>query len=618
MIASDALSRYTDQLAPLSAYDGAPEAFWSAYLAAVGGVLAPRRLLLLVSTPDQGWQAIAQWPETAPDQAIDADVAMQLIPLAQAKEIALARDAKGGVIGLALDLPDAPVPRRQKAVLVALLDAGRDHGDSETLLLSWAALVAQIPAHYSQRRLLAAQPQVEPQGAEKAERLHDLVQLAIQLGQESRFMRMAFVLCNELAARYQCDRVSLGWVKGPYVALVAVSHTEKFDPRSSASRALEALMEEALEQEAVLAYPAPEGGRLITRAHQKHADQMGHPFLLTLPVSRADQAEAVVTLERQGQALSAAQTWEIQLLLALVARGLVDLHQSERWWGDRLAQDIRHWAQDLLGPRHTWWKLLGAGALSFFLASLVLPWSYRVDAGLAIRSKDLLFMPAPFDGYLRSVHVNVGDRVEAGAVLVELDTRDLLLEASMAQSELQRAARETEKAQGARQLADMQISYARQQQAEARLNLIRHQLENAQVRAPFSGIVTEGDLKKNLGAPLRKGDLLVKLAQAEESFIEIEIDQADVHLVQVGTRGEFALVGRPDQKFDLVIDRVDPASVSREGRTVYLARAQAQGPAQTWWRPGMGGTAKLDAGDRSLLWVMTHRTVRFLREFFWV
>jgi multidrug resistance efflux pump len=219
---------------------------------------------------------------------------------------------------------------------------------------------------------------------------------------------------------------------------------------------------------------------------------------------------------------------------------------------------------------------------------------------------------------LRSVHVNVGDRVAAGAVLVELDTRDLLLEASMAQSEFQRAARETEKAQGARQLADMQISFARQQQAEARLNLIRHQLDNAQVRAPFSGIVTEGDLKKNLGAPLRKGDLLVKLAQAEESFIEIEIDQADVHLVQVGTRGEFALVGRPDQKFNLVIDRVDPASVSREGRTVYLARAQAQGPAQAWWRPGMGGTAKLDAGDRSLLWVMTHRTVRFLREFFWI
>ena len=618
MIASDALSRYSDELAPLAQFDGAPEAFWSAYLAAVGRLLAPRRLLLLVSSPEQGWQAVAQWPETAPDQAIDADVAMQLIPLAHSTELALARDAQGDVIGLALDLPGAPLARRQQGMLVALLDTSRDAPAAESLLLSWATLAAQVPALYHQRRQEGSAPVGEPQGADKAQRLHDLVLLAIQLGQETRFMRLAFDLCNELAVRYQCDRVSLGWVKGPYVELVAVSHTEKFDPRSSASRALEAVMEEALEQDAVLVYPAPEGSRLITRAHQKHAEQMGHPHVLTLPVNRGDRAEAVLTLEHQGQALTPAQTWEIQLVLELVARALADLRERERWLGERLAEDIRRWAQGLLGPRNTGWKLLGGGALCFLLAAMVLPWAYRVDAGLSIRSKDLLFMPAPFDGFLRSVHIEVGDRVEAGSLMVELDTRDLLLEASMAQAEDQRAAHEPEKAQGARQLAEMQISYARQQQALARLNLIRHQLDNAQVRAPFAGIVTEADLKKNLGAPLRKGDLLLKLAQADESFIELEIDQADVHLVQVGSRGEFALVGRPDQKFNLVIDRVDPASVTREGRTVYLARAHVEGSAQSWWRPGMGGTAKLEAGDRSLLWVMTHRTVRFLREFFWI
>lgn len=619
MIASDALSRYSDELAPLALFEGTPEAFWSAYLAAVGRLLDPRRLLLLVSSPEQGWQAVAQWPEMAPDQAIDADVAMQLIPLARSTELALARDPQGSIMGMALDLPGAPLGRRQQAILVALFDPARNvSSETESLLLSWAALAAQVPALYSQRRQAGEDSSNEPQGVEKAQRLHELVRLAIQLGQESRFMRLAFDLCNELAVRYQCDRVSLGWVEGPYVKLVAVSHTEKFDPRSSASRVLEALMEEAVEQEAVLSYPPPPDSRLITRAHQKHAEQMGQPHLLTLPVSRADQTEAVLTLERQGQALSPSQAWEIQLVLELVARALADLRERERWWGVRLAREARLWAQGLLGPRNTLWKLVGAGALSFLLAALVLPWAYRVDAGVSIRSKDLLFMPAPFDGFLRRVHIEVGDRVEAGALLVELDTRDLLLESSMAQAEFQRAAHETEKAQGARQLADMQISFARQQQALARLNLIRHQLDNAEVRAPFAGVVTEADLKKNLGAPLRKGDLLLKLAQAEESFIELEIDQADVHLVQVGSRGEFALVGRPDQKFNLVIDRVDPASITREGRTVYLARAHAEGPPQAWWRPGMGGTAKLEAGDRSLLWVMTHRTVRFLREFFWI
>jgi len=43
-----------------------------------------------------------------------------------------------------------------------------------------------------------------------------------------------------------------------------------------------------------------------------------------------------------------------------------------------------------------------------------------------------------------------------------------------------------------------------------------------------------------------------------------------------------------------------------------------QGDIPIWWRPGMGGSARIDAGDRPLIWVLTHRTIRFLREFFWI
>ena len=141
---------------------------------------------------------------------------------------------------------------------------------------------------------------------------------------------------------------------------------------------------------------------------------------------------------------------------------------------------------------------------------------------------------------------------------------------------------------------------------------------NAEVVAPHAGIVVEGDLKKNLGAPLRKGDLLLKLAQVDHTYLELQIDQVDVHEVDVGTRGEFALVGRPDQRFPLVMTRLDPASTLRDGRNVFLARAQLEQDSPSWWRPGMGGTARLEVGERPLIWVLTHRTVRTLREWFWL
>jgi multidrug resistance efflux pump len=257
--------------------------------------------------------------------------------------------------------------------------------------------------------------------------------------------------------------------------------------------------------------------------------------------------------------------------------------------------------------------------LAILIAVLaLLPWPYRIDAPITLRSKDILFIPAPFDGFLRNAHIEVGDTVSAGALLVELDTRELVLEEGMAAADALRNAREAEKAQAARQLADMQIALARQQQSVSKLELIRHQLANAQIRAPFAGVVVEGELKKNLGAPVRKGDLLVKLAHTGDTYVELEIDQVDVHEVSVGMRGEFAFVGRPDLRYPMVIERVDPASTMREGRNVYLARARIEADFQPWWRPGMGGSARLMAGERSIIWLLTHRTVRYLRQVFWI
>ena len=39
--------------------------------------------------------------------------------------------------------------------------------------------------------------------------------------------------------------------------------------------------------------------------------------------------------------------------------------------------------------------------------------------------------------------------------------------------------------------------------------------------------------------------------------------------------------------------------------------------AEPWWRPGMSGLAQIDAGDRPILWIWTHRLVDRLRMWWW-
>jgi len=477
-----------------------------------------------------------------------------------------------------------------------------------------AELAATVPLQF-QLGMETREARVEQVGAH---RLHDLMRLILRLGQEPHFMQLALALCNDLAVRYRCDRVSLGWIESGYVHLTAVSHIEKFDRKSSASLDLELAMEEALEQEAEIHYPLDADAKQVNRAHESYARLHGATHMVSVPLRHRDQIVAVLTLERREGLLNEAETWELGLVSRACVRPLVDLHKQDRSFADGALDWFRHWREQLVGPHHSAWKLAGMSTVIVLLFLVLCPWAYKVDAGLTLRSKDLVFIPAPFDGYLRKVSVEAGDRVEKGAVLAELDTRDLVIDESMTVADVSRYAQEAQKAQAARQLADMQISLAREAQSQAKLKLIHQQLETAKIRAPYAGLVVEGDLRKNLGSPVRKGDLMLKMAQLDDNYVELEIDQTDVHEIKVGTRGEFALVGQPDQKFALVIDRMDPAATQRDNRNIYIARARVESAPQGWWRPGMGGTAKLEAGDRRLIWILTHRTVRFLRQVFWL
>lgn len=608
-------------LSDLSRFEGGAQAFWEAYFEAVGSALRARRALLLALVGDQPWQAHAQWPEVAQEDPADVQHALRLASRAlqgsPVVEDHLAPGSAGDAIAIRLET--SPVAHADATVLVIWVGPGLLGAAGLPALFSLAEMAAAVPSQWDRSRQSSAVPATAAP-AVMAERIYEILQLSIGLADETRFMRAALSLCNDLAVRFQADRVSMGWVEGDYVKLVAMSHVENFDRRASASRELEDAMEESWKQDSELAWPDPEGDdrRRVSRAHEIYARSQGCGHLLSVLLRTVDRAVGVLTLDRRSAAFTAEEIFEIRLVAESAARPLAHLRDSDRWFGSRLLSRLRRWRAELLGPAHVAWKLAGAAAAMVVAALAFVPWTYWIDTTLTLRGKDVLFVPAPFDGFLRQVNVEVGDVVREGAVMVELDTRELVLEESMAVADEMRLRREVEKSQAVRQFADMQIALARQQQSASKLGLIRHQLQHAQIRAPFVGVVVEGELKKNLGAPVRKGDMLLKLASTGQMVLELEIDQADIHEVSPGMAGEFALIGRPDQRYPIVVERIDPVSTQREGRNVFVARARTDIALQAWWRPGMGGAARLDAGPRSLLWIMTHRTVRFVRHALWL
>ena len=163
----------------------------------------------------------------------------------------------------------------------------------------------------------------------------------------------------------------------------------------------------------------------------------------------------------------------------------------------------------------------------------------------------------------------------------------------------------------------MQINEALMQQARARLDLVNYRLETAVLKAAFDGVIVEGDLRERIGAPAKQGEALYKVARLDALFAEAEVNERDVKQILKSSRAEIAFVTQPKLKFAATVEAIEPAAVAKKEANVFLVRLKFDRAPEPWWRPGMTGLCKINTEKRTLWWILTHRTVDFLRMKLW-
>ncbi len=596
-----------------------PKDFWpslvEAMSAAAGAVCGV--VLLRGNDGEEPWRRIAVWAAGNERRGLEPF----LDHLASWAERAAADGAGGGLVA---DLPAAAGGRPQKVVAVRLKTGDettpcvglfllRDGGAERAgEILERLLLIADVPETYRTGLLLE-------QAKRDVENFSSAVDLMVSLNREKKFLAVALTFCNELAARLRCDRVSVGWLENEeYVRLRAISHTERFDRKMDAVTTLEAAMEESLDQDDEILLPAPEGSGLITRDHEIYARSQQVAYLASAPLRVDGKAVAVVTCERASGPFTETEIRLLRLCCDLAARRLDDLKRTDRWFGARWYAWTREKLGKLVGVEHTFAKVLalvGAVVLGILVFGRM---EYRVEAPFEVHTDMVGYVPAPYDGYIREVFRTVGDPVKEDEVLLELDTRDLLLEEAAAAADQTRYLREAEKARADGDLASMRIARALAEQAAAKLALVRYQIGQSRIRAPFDGVIVEGDLRERVGAPVRQGDVLFRVARPEQMYVKLKVDERDIHEVREGAPGQIAFASRPAEKFPVRVERIDPAAEAVEGKNVFTVRCGLEGEPQPWWRPGMTGVAKVNAGKRNILWIYTHRTIDFLRLRLWM
>ena len=109
----------------------------------------------------------------------------------------------------------------------------------------------------------------------------------------------------------------------------------------------------------------------------------------------------------------------------------------------------------------------------------------------------------------------------------------------------------------------------------------------------------------------------MRIAQLQGLYLLIEVPDLDIHHVRHGASGEFSLVAQPEVSIPLQVERIIPMATSGAQGAVFAVRASLNQQPEDWWRPGMTGVARIDAGQRSLLWVLLHKSWNRIRLFFW-
>ncbi len=257
--------------------------------------------------------------------------------------------------------------------------------------------------------------------------------------------------------------------------------------------------------------------------------------------------------------------------------------------------------------------LLGAAALAG-----AEPATTRLETGDITRSVQLLGEVKPLQqttlhakvaGYVKTLRADLGDRVEAGAILAELEAPELAADEARTRAELALAELEHRRLQDAFRQAPDLVTRQSVDAAEAKLAVARAQhdrhatlLAFATIRAPFAGAISRRHV--DTGAFVSAGGAptpLFTLTDASVVRIQVAVPEAEASLVAIGQNLTVTTEATANKTFAAKVTRI--AGALEHPSQTMLVEGDLANP-RGEFKPGMFASVKLG--------VETHVRTKFL------
>ncbi len=216
---------------------------------------------------------------------------------------------------------------------------------------------------------------------------------------------------------------------------------------------------------------------------------------------------------------------------------------------------------------------------------------------------------AEVGGKLKVLHVEPGQVVKQGDILVEIDDRDLLTEKESALTEIEGAKLSMEKTRKnfdrAKELfqgklisrevfdnlfAEFSLAENSTIRAERKLQLVEDKLRKTKVLSPMAGTVLtvpviEGSVVI-AAASVNNGTLLMTIADLSKLLVDTHINQVDVSRLRVGQQVKLRVESLPENDMEARVSLIAPAASIKNNVKGFQVEALIDTPSAQL-RPGM-------------------------------
>ncbi len=235
-------------------------------------------------------------------------------------------------------------------------------------------------------------------------------------------------------------------------------------------------------------------------------------------------------------------------------------------------------------------------------------------------------------GEMLRLYVDIGDEVEPGALLAEVDPRDVRNTAAQATADIEVAEariaiaeRQVERSEellasgviSAQEHESRSLEYAnaRASLIKARTNteLAQLRLEDVTIRAPMAGTileknVEEGQVIQSSGQNVSSGTTLFLMADLDMIQVRVLLDEEDLGEILEGMTTFVTVDAYPDQTFIGIVDQIEPQAVVQRRATLFPLIVRLDNRARLL-RPGMNTEVEIQTGEATGILTIPNNSV---------